>query len=354
MSNMVPEWPDFKKLTLDDQATIKSLTSDFPPYSDFNFVSMWTYNVLDESEWSILNDNLVVKFQSYTSDDFFYSFLGTNRPLATVKTLLERSKELGLSDKLSLVPEVSLRSVGVGSPDPPRLVEAGPSAPSVNGRGNPAPTSGNPDGSEHSERSTHATERSFVVGDDRCVVPFATEDRDNFDYIFDTEAISSLAGPKFGKERNLVRLFQKTVVNYEVKLVDICQNDTANEVTKLFRTWEKSRGKSEEHEFTAIARLLRDAKNFEGLVSLGIYINGQLEAWGISEIVGNGYGVAHYRKANANWPGIFTVLEQEIAKELVKRNVKFLNFEQDLGLPGLRHSKEGWRPVAFLKKYSIS
>jgi len=330
---MIPSWPYFKKLTLDDRATIKSLTASFPPYSDFNFVSLWTYNVQDEVEWSILNDNLVVKFQSYTGDDFFYSFLGTSRRIETVKTLLARSKELGLSDKLSLIPETSIcqsepAPTGAGGTAfNPRFVGATRGSPEFAGGSRPAPT-----GFEE-----------FSI----------SEDRDNFDYIFDTEAISSLAGSKFGKERNLVRLFQKTVANYQVKLVDISQIDNVNAVTQLFRTWEKSRGKSEEHEFTAIARLLRDSKNFEGLISLGIYINGQLEAWGVSEIVGNGYAMAHYRKANANFPGIFTVLEQEMAKELVKQNVKYLNFEQDLGIPGLRHSKEGWRPVAFLKKYTI-
>jgi len=38
----------------------------------------------------------------------------------------------------------------------------------------------------------------------------------------------------------------------------------------------------------------------------------------------------------------------------MRSGVKYLNFEQDLGLTGLRLSKKSFHPVNYLKKYKVS
>ena len=42
---MIPEFPEFKKLELSNKEEIEKITQKFPPYSDFNFVSMWCLGI---------------------------------------------------------------------------------------------------------------------------------------------------------------------------------------------------------------------------------------------------------------------------------------------------------------------
>ena len=76
---MIPEFPEFKKLELSDKEDVEAFTKKFPPYSDFNFVSMWSWDIKGEMRLSILNGNLVVRFTDYITGDPFYSFLGNNK-----------------------------------------------------------------------------------------------------------------------------------------------------------------------------------------------------------------------------------------------------------------------------------
>lgn len=62
---MISEFPQFKKLELADKKDIEKFTSKFPPYSDFNFVSMWSWDIRGEMRVSQLNGNLVVRFTDY-------------------------------------------------------------------------------------------------------------------------------------------------------------------------------------------------------------------------------------------------------------------------------------------------
>ena len=76
---MLPEFPKFKSIDLTDKKEIEEINKKFPPYSDFNFVSMWCWDIKGEMHISILHDNLVVKFTDYLTGDPFFSFFGNNK-----------------------------------------------------------------------------------------------------------------------------------------------------------------------------------------------------------------------------------------------------------------------------------
>ena len=85
---MIPKFPNFKKLELTDKKEVEKITFKFPPYSDFNFTNMWSWNLKNEMGLSILNDNLVVKFIDYVNGQPFLSFLGDNLVNETVRELI--------------------------------------------------------------------------------------------------------------------------------------------------------------------------------------------------------------------------------------------------------------------------
>ena len=105
---MIPHFPKFKKLELTDKEEIEKINVKYPPYSDFNFVSMWSWDIKGEMRISQRYGNLVVRFTDYLTGEPFYSFLGNNKVNETTKELLELSKKEGLKLQLKLVPEDSL------------------------------------------------------------------------------------------------------------------------------------------------------------------------------------------------------------------------------------------------------
>lgn len=101
---MIPKFPNMKPLAIADKREVESFTEKFPPYSDFNFLSMWSWDTEGQMALSQLNDNLVVRFTDYSTGEPFYSFIGRRNIDATAGTLLETSASQGLSLSLKLVP----------------------------------------------------------------------------------------------------------------------------------------------------------------------------------------------------------------------------------------------------------
>ena len=71
------------------QEEIEKITSDFPPYSDFNFVSLWCWNLTNKTQLSLLNDNLVIRMEDYTTADIFYMFIGQSKIKNTIEILFK-------------------------------------------------------------------------------------------------------------------------------------------------------------------------------------------------------------------------------------------------------------------------
>lgn len=63
--------------------------------------------------------------------------------------------------------------------------------------------------------------------------------------------------------------------------------------------------------------------------------------------------MAAFTKADINYRGSFQFIDQKRAEYFYNLGYKFLNLEQDLGIPGLQQAKLSWNPVGYLKKYTI-
>ncbi len=300
---MIPIFPSSKKLELTDREEIENFTKSFAPYSDYNFVSLYSYNTQNLTELSYLNNNLVILFEDYITEEPVYSFIGINNLEDTARKLLDRAHELNILDQLKLIPEGNF--------------------------------------GEH----IHG-----IPGFD------AIEDPDNFDYILSVDKLSKLEGGEFQDKRNLYNRFGIENPDAEIKKLDLTNSQTKDEILNLFDTWVERKGKSieeTEHEKTAIKRLLK-ASNFFNLISIGIFKNNRLISFAISEIVNNNFSVFHFVKADIEFKGNFETTYKTLASELKKSGVLFINYEQHLGIENLKKSKELWRPVGFLKKYTIS
>jgi len=102
---LIPVFPEFKNLEWSDKPEVEKVTSQFPPYSDFNFTSMWCWNTQEKMKLSLLNDNLVVLFHDYITEQPFLSFIGKNKADETATELIEYSLQNFKTEQLKLVPE---------------------------------------------------------------------------------------------------------------------------------------------------------------------------------------------------------------------------------------------------------
>lgn len=296
---MIPIFPEFKKLELSDKKDIESFVNQFAPYSDFNFVSMYSWDVHRKMEISQLHGNLVVLFYDYVSNEPFLSFIGKGSVKETVEFLLKYSNKHYHSNILRLIPEVAINSL--------------------------------------------VTEEFNVLAD-----------RDAYDYIYSVKELASMDTWTGSSVSRNIKQFFKLNPSYCVVKSSV-ENLDKKEYLSMFKRWAKNKSIDDHeslNEYKAFERFLQINDNSIEVVS--VYLEGILVGFSFYEVLPNEYAMSHFLKVDIGlhkWVG--DVLNWEEAKFLKNKGVLYYNWEQDLGLPGLRKSKEKYRPHLLLQKYTI-
>ena len=174
-------------------------------------------------------------------------------------------------------------------------------------------------------------------------------ERNYFDYIYLREELIELKGKKFQSKRNHINRFKKI---YEYKYVPIT-SDIIPECMKLEYIWREANMNNHDkeaisHEYDSMVFAM---KRFDqlGLMGGAITVDDKIIAFTYgSPINNNAFGV-HVEKADTNYDGIFSVINQEFASR-IHEQYTYINREEDLGLPGLRKSKLSYNPVILLEK----
>ncbi len=297
---MIPEFPVFKSLELSDKHEVETYTQQHAPYSDFNFTSMWCWDAENKIEISDLYGNLAVRFIDYITGEPFYSFIGNHLLEESVHELLKKSLAENIEPMLKLVPAVVIEKL--------------------------------------------SSEKFNIL-----------EDQDGFDYILSIEKLSTYDGNSLRSKRNLVNRFLRLYVPY-IKILNHTDKNTHNQIIDLYDVWIKN--KQFEHqddaknELDAFKKMLTIEEG-NNLIYVGLYIDDILCGFIVNELLDKDQVLLDFEKADERYVGIYAVLMQENVKILKSLGKKYLNYEQDLGLPGLRLGKKSFRPCAHLHKYKI-
>lgn len=300
---MIPEFPNFKKLELSDKAEIEGFTTKYLPYSDFNFISMWSWDIKGEMMISVLNGNLAVRFTDYLDGEPFYSFLGGNEINDTATKLINFSVKENGSAVLKLIPE---------------------------------------------ETATTLDQTQFETKDDI----------NHYDYVLSINKLLPHDGTerKLSSRRKLINKF-KEKNKVEIMYVDSHDKDFQKSLFNVFNEWEaqlKIKELDIQHLRLALTKLF-SIQELKPTVSFGVYVNDILAGYSINEILHDGYALGHFQQANLRVSNvIYAILMQEVAPCLDDLACKYINIEQDLGIPGLRSWKQSYNPAFFLKKYVVS
>ncbi len=296
---MIPVFPQFKRLELSDKADIERLTKQFLPFSDFNFTSLWAWDTNEEVMISNLFGNLVLRFTDYITSQPFYTFLGISSVNETAQTLFNKAEQENIMSELRMVPEATA--------------------------------------------SLLDKNRFDVV-----------ESEDHHDYVFEMIKLQNFDGNRLRSKRNLCNRFKRQFTS-ETKVLDHLSKKAQDEILELFDLWVTNKNYSAneaDNERKAFQRLF--LMNNHDLVCIGVYIAGKLKGLIINEILAGHYTMLHFEKADEKFEGIYAYLMSENARILNQVHKRtYLNYEQDLGLPGLRLGKRSYRPSHTLKKYTI-
>jgi uncharacterized protein len=171
-----------------------------------------------------------------------------------------------------------------------------------------------------------------------------TEDRDNFDYLYQREDLATLHGRALQKKRNLVHAFEKTHA-YEAYPLS---NHHVGDALVVLDAWRE--GARDQADYAPSREALVHASEF-GLHGRLYYVEGKPVGYTLGEEARAGtMFVVHYEKTVPDMKGLYQVINMDFARSLPAA-VTLINREQDLGDPGLRQAKITYRPCDFVKKY---
>jgi len=175
------------------------------------------------------------------------------------------------------------------------------------------------------------------------------EDRDNFDYIYESEKLISLSGKILHKKKNHLNYFIKNYKYQDVEITD----ELIKPCMKAAREWcckNSCRGYLL-YELRAIEELLinRDKLN---IIGMAIYVDGKISAFTLGEIVNENMAIIHVEKADSDIRGLYNYINRTFVEKYLK-DIPYINREQDLGMEGLRKAKLSYSPSNFSKKYVI-
>ena len=183
------------------------------------------------------------------------------------------------------------------------------------------------------------------------------EERDLFDYVYDAESMRTLGGRKNQKKRNHINYFLKEYEGrFEYRLLD---KEDFNSCLELVKKWANNKEEHNEYDENMDEELIGIKKIFNNYDILkdnikigGIFIDNQLEAFTIGELLNPNMALIHIEKANPDIRGLYPFINQQFLVNEFSQ-VEFVNREEDLGIPGLRKAKLSYHPIRFVEKYTV-
>lgn len=177
------------------------------------------------------------------------------------------------------------------------------------------------------------------------------EDRDNFDYIYESKSLITMQGKVLHKKRNHYNKFEKNN-NYMLKVIDNLK--VKEDCKRVAKIWHESYGvydKLTDFELEAINEVLDNWEILE-LKGLAVYVDDNIAGFSIGEIVNDEMAIIHFEKGDKNYSGVFAFINQK-STEMLYSHIPLINREDDMGLLGLRIAKMSYGPIKLEKKYTV-
>jgi len=159
-----------------------------------------------------------------------------------------------------------------------------------------------------------------------------------------------LPGQKYHDKKNLVSQFKR---KYNTEYLAMTA-ELARKAVDFAEEWcEQHECDEDEGLFAEKMAVMQMLENFSALqIDGGVLVeNGEIIAFSLGEQHTADTYVIHAEKGISGYIGIYQAMNQKFSAANVKS--LYINREQDIGVPGLRRSKESYNPIRMGKKYTI-
>lgn len=179
--------------------------------------------------------------------------------------------------------------------------------------------------------------------------------RDSFDYVYDIDRLANLKGRKLQQKRNHINRFIQEHPDWTAEVIT---PELLPECRQMAADWYAHHNElygAEDFDLEKAA-LRRCFDNYEALEMEGMLI--RLDGRIIALTMGNHTAPdtfdVNFEKAYSDIQGAYPLINRTFACYLREKypQVRFLNREDDMGLPGLRKAKESYHPDLLAEKIS--
>ena len=178
------------------------------------------------------------------------------------------------------------------------------------------------------------------------------EARGQWDYLYLSSELATLAGNKFHKKKNLLNQFLKGY-EYEYRSLSVnCVETVLNMQTEWCRWRDCESSEALLAENDAVARVLAHWNEIPGLCGGIIRIDGVPVAYTLAEPLNHDTLIIHFEKAANGVKGVYQAINYLFCND-VGVNFTYINREQDLDDEGLRQAKLSYNPTDFSKKCAV-
>lgn len=292
---MLPEYPKFKPLELEDKDLIYKYLSESPRETcELNVAIFYIWKEFDQPQLTLINKNLCLLLIPPNEPQYFLEPLGHNKLKETIDICLKHTGRICRASEnfVSILPDKNYRL--------------------------------------------------------QC-------QRNHFDYIYLTRELAELKGRKFDGKRNHIKKFKQRHPDY--KYIPL-EPKHKKEALDLFEAWFEIRKESRFFPKLAHTAQRNAVENsfslFEKLDLKGgaIYIDNTMKGFILGSYLNPEMVSVHFMYGHPALRGISQILLWEGCNKTFVSS-EYVNLEQDLGIPGLRKSKLSYYPVKLGKKFEI-
>lgn len=176
-------------------------------------------------------------------------------------------------------------------------------------------------------------------------------DQDNSDYVYLTQDLIELAGRKYDAKRNFINRI-RGAIDYEYTEMTQASVKDAHRFAEYWceeRLCQTIDGLNREQ--CAVYEMLHNLEVL-GITGGDIKIEGRVVTFALGEALNPDTFVVHVEKADASIDGIYQLINNEFISHAAA-GFKYVNREQDLGVPGLRKAKESYHPCRMIESFTI-
>ena len=302
----------FQEIQLSDKPSIdRLLRRAEAPICDYTFVNIYAWQPIYQTAWAEVEGALVVRF--VLDSEVGYMIVGAEDYGRVLTALHKEAQQTGSR----------LRLVGMSSDDAAQFARWA--------------------------EENGGAER-FAVCDNP----------DYRDYIYSVEDLSTLAGRKYQPKRNHINKFES---KYEYEFRELTPQ-YFQECLCLECRWQLRKAVMDnpdiarEHECKDTAEKTAIRRAFDAYEELGLYggvliVDGHVAAFTYGSAMSEETFCTHIEKADATLDGIFPMINRSFARALAERGFCYVNREEDMGLAGLRRSKQSFYPVRLQEKIGV-